>query len=89
MMCRTCGSTSRRVEETRRHSEGIQELLRQGKALEERGEALTARRCLEQAVGRAEAWLHRGNWALSELYSRLASVCVQLQVMLNVTLRLR
>lgn len=80
LTCRTCGPTSRRVEEARRHSKGVQELVQQGKALEERGEALAARQCLEQAVGRAEAWLHRGNWALSELYSHFASVCVKLQV---------
>lgn len=80
LTCRTCGLTSRRVEEARRQGDAVRERLQQGKALEERGEALAARRCLEQAVGRAEAWLHRGNWVLSELFSRLASVCVQLQV---------
>eukprot|EP00903_Cladosiphon_okamuranus_P018822 g17313.t1 len=79
LVCCTCGLTCRRVEEARRHGNGIQELLCQGKALEERGEAVAARQCLEHAVGRAEAWLHRGNWVLSELYSRLASVLVQLQ----------
>lgn len=80
LVCCSCRLTCRRVEEARRQSEGVQELLQQGKALEERGEALAARQCLEQAVGRAEAWLHRGNWVLSELYSHLASVLVQLQV---------
>eukprot|EP00752_Nemacystus_decipiens_P004295 g3924.t1 len=79
LVCRTCGPTSRRAGEARRHSKGVQELLQQGKALEERGEALAARQRLEQAIDRAEAWLHRGNWVLSELYSHLASVCVQLQ----------
>lgn len=80
LMCRTCGLTSRRVEGARQESKGIQELLQRGRTFEERGEALASRQCLEQAVGRAEAWLHRGNWVLSELYSNLASVCVRLQV---------
>lgn len=79
LTCRTCGPTSRRVEEAGRHSKSVQELLQQGKASEERGEALAARHCLERAVGRAETWLHRGNWIRCELYSHLASLCVLLQ----------
>lgn len=80
LTCDTCGVTSRRAGEAQRESKGIQELLKRGKAFEEAGEDLGARRCFEQALRRAETWLHRGNWVLSEIYSTLTSVCVGLQV---------
>lgn len=80
LKCGTCGNASRRVGEAKRESKGIQELFKRGKAFEEAGEGLAARRCFEQALKRAETWLHNGNWVLSEIYSTLASVCVGLQV---------
>ena len=80
LVCRTCGPTSRRVEEAQRESKRAQEMLERGKEFEKKDQVAAARQCLEQALGPAKAWLHRGNWVLSELHSLLASVCVQLQV---------
>ncbi|CAM9485168.1 unnamed protein product [Pylaiella littoralis] len=79
LKCCKCGSASRRVEEAQREREGIQELLKRGKAFEEAGEDLAARGSLEQALRRAGTCLHRGNWVLTEIYSTLTSVCVGLR----------
>lgn len=80
LKCGVCGNMSRSAEEARQKLEAIQELLDRGKALESDGQAVLARQYLEQALPRSIGLLHRGNWVLSEVYGRLASICVELQV---------
>ncbi|CAN0226504.1 unnamed protein product [Ectocarpus sp. 8 AP-2014] len=79
LTCDACGASSRPVEEARAELANIQELLNRVKAFGNEGQALPARRCLEEALGKAASSLHRANWMLSEIYGLLASVCVELQ----------
>ncbi|CAM9152032.1 unnamed protein product [Ectocarpus sp. 13 AM-2016] len=79
LTCDACGASSRPVEEARAELANIQELLNRVKAFGNEGQALPARRCLEQALGKAASSLHRANWMLSEIYGLLTSVCVELQ----------
>ncbi|CBN79949.1 conserved unknown protein [Ectocarpus siliculosus] len=79
LTCDACGASSRPVEEARAELADIQELLNRVKGFGNEGQALPARRCLEQALGKAASSLHRANWMLSEIYGLLASVCVELQ----------
>ncbi|CAN0100702.1 unnamed protein product [Scytosiphon promiscuus] len=79
LKCDTCGNASRSAEVAEKKVEAIRELLNRGRALERDGETILARQCLEQALGRAVGFLHRGNWLLSEIYRVLASACVELE----------
>lgn len=80
LTCDACGISSRPVEEARAELASIQESLDRVKAFGKEDQALPARRCLEQALGKGACSLHRANWMLSEIYGLLTSICVELQV---------
>ncbi|CAM9560585.1 unnamed protein product [Choristocarpus tenellus] len=89
LSCIVC-KARRSAEEARREGFAVEDLLEKGKALAARSGAVggsegfkqsvvEARTCLEEGLVRALAVLYRGNWVLSELYSELVSVCLELE----------
>lgn len=79
-LCDTCGA-SRPAKQTEREEKAIRSFLERGKAAVREGRAADeGKESLEEACQRAAHCLHGSNWLLSEIYSEVTSVCLEVQV---------